>query len=149
MKIDHILVATDLSPETLRACAPVTELARVVGARVTLLHVVQDLPARPHGAPLAPTQPAPDLQHRIDTAKEEIEEQRATFGGGEHVTARVISGADTPQDIVEFAKENAVDLIALSTHGRTGFRHLVLGSVAEGVLRHSDVPVVVLPLPKG
>ncbi|MCA9721025.1 MAG: universal stress protein, partial [Gemmatimonadetes bacterium] len=50
-----------------------------------------------------------------------------------------------PQAIAEYARTHEVDLIAMSSHGRTGFRHLVLGSVSEAVIRHADRPVLVFP----
>ena len=61
MTIRHILLLTDLSPESLRPAAPVTELATKLGARVTLMTVVQDVRIAPHGAPLAPKISAPDV----------------------------------------------------------------------------------------
>jgi nucleotide-binding universal stress UspA family protein len=148
MKIDHILVATDLSPESLRPCAPVSGLARQVGARITLLNVVQDLRVAPHGAPLAPAMSAPDVDRDIHHAKLALEEQRATVDADLDVKLDVVADNDTAQAIVDYAKKHQVDLIALSTHGRTGFRHLALGSVAESVLRRSPVPVVVFPREK-
>ena len=48
-------------------------------------------------------------------------------------------------EILSAAEARRCDLIAMSTHGRSGFQRLVLGSVAEGVLRHSDVPVLFFP----
>jgi nucleotide-binding universal stress UspA family protein len=47
--------------------------------------------------------------------------------------------------VVDYAQQNDVDLIAMSTHGRTGFRHLALGSVAEAIIRHATVPVITFP----
>lgn len=148
MNIRHVLVTTDLSPDSLRPCEPIADLARRLGARITLLHVVQDLRVAPHGAPLAPGMSAPDLEREKESARRALEEQRSTFGADLAVEPAVVSGNDTAQAIDDFAKKNGVDLIALSTHGRTGFRHLALGSVAEAVLRRSPVPVVVFPRAK-
>lgn len=144
MTIQHILITTDLSPESLRAYAPIAELARSLGSRITLLHVVQDLRLIPRGAPTAPMLHDPALPARIDGARAALEEQRAMFGDMD-VEVAVIPGSDVPASIAEFAKEHGVDLIAISTHGRTGFRRLVLGSVAEALLRHTSVPVLVFP----
>lgn len=144
MKIDHILVTTDLSEEALRPCASIAELARMVDARITLLHVVQDLPGRPHAAPFAPPLSSPGLEKRLEEARGELEEQREAFGDVE-LKLDVISGDDVAAAVARYAEGFDVDVIAVSTHGRTGFRHLVLGSVAEALLRHSPVPVVVFP----
>jgi universal stress protein A len=139
MKMQHVLVTTDLSSEALRPCRDIAELARSQGARVTLLHVVPDVAAIPYGAPLAPPQSSPQLEARMAEARVQLAEQRGAFGDLP-VALDVISGNDTAEAIADYATRNGVDLIALSTHGRTGFRHLVLGSVAEALLRHATVP---------
>ncbi len=141
----HILVASDLSPESLRPCKTVMALATQWGAKVTLLHVVQDLKVAAHGAPLAPAMSSPDLDKELDNARLALEEQRATLGDEVEVETVVIAAEKIPQAIDRFAEEHAVDLIAVSTHGRTGWRHLALGSVAEAVIRHASVPVITFP----
>jgi nucleotide-binding universal stress UspA family protein len=146
MKLSHILVTSDLSSEALRPCTPVATLARALGARITLLHVTEDLPIAPLAATGEVLLLPNDLQERMKAAREQLEKQRGLFPGLE-VEVEVVSGMDAAHAILEYAEENDVDLIALSTHGRTGFRHLVLGSVAEKLLRHSTVPVVVFPRP--
>lgn len=146
MKLTHILMTSDLSPESLRACTPVSTLARALGARITLLHVTEDIPLAPLAATGEVLLLPSDLEERMDAARAHLERQCALFPGID-VKVDVISGVDAAQSIIEYAQQNDVDLIAMSTHGRTGFRHLVLGSVAEKVLRHSTVPVVVFPRP--
>jgi nucleotide-binding universal stress UspA family protein len=59
---------------------------------------------------------------------------------GYHVTVAVHFG-EPGKEIVKLAKLTGVDLIAMATHGRTGLTHLMLGSVAEHVVRHVNVPV--------
>jgi nucleotide-binding universal stress UspA family protein len=146
MKISHILIPSDLSTEALRPCLPVAEMARALGARITLLHVVVDVPIMGFAAPGESLMLPSDLGERLDAARAYLEKQRPLFQGLD-VAVEVISGLDPAFQIVEFAESNGIDLIAMSTHGRTGFRHLVLGSIAEGVLRRSSVPVVVFPRP--
>ncbi|MAE27355.1 MAG: universal stress protein [Planctomycetota bacterium] len=148
MNISHILVTTDLSPESLRPCRPVASLAKELGARITLLHVVQDLKIAPHGAPLAPAISAPDLHDELQHAALALEEQQASLGTDAEVSSEAISGGSIAESVAEYADGNGVDLIAMSTHGRTGFRHLALGSVAEAVLRHAHVPVLTFPQAK-
>ena len=146
MKVAHILITSDLSPESLRPCLPVAELARALGARVTLLHAVENVPVSGFGASGESLILPSDLNERMDAARAYLEKQRALFHGLD-VSVEVISGMDTTYEILEYAGKNRVDLIAMSTHGRTGFRRLVLGSVVEAVLRRSTVPVVVFPRP--
>jgi nucleotide-binding universal stress UspA family protein len=146
MKITHILVTSDLSPEALRPCEPIAELARALGARITLLNVVEDLPVAPLGTPFEPVILAPDLSARLESARAHLETQRDLFKGVD-VAVEVVTGVEAVYTIMDYAEKNGVDLIAMSTHGRMGFRRLVLGSVAEALLRRSTVPVVVFPRP--
>ena len=145
MNIDHILVTSDLSPESLRPIQPVTTLARVVSAKITLLHVVQDLKITPHGAPFAPAVSSPDLEKDFKHAQLVLEEQRTAMGADLEVLIDVVASSDIPAAINAYAKEHGVNLIAISTHGRTGIRHLIVGSVAESVIRTADVPVLSFP----
>ncbi|HET9947809.1 MAG TPA: universal stress protein [Longimicrobiales bacterium] len=148
MNLQHILVATDLSPEGKRCWKPVVDLARLTGARITLLHVVEAFAAIPHGAPTAPPI-EPPTGREVAEARERIEAERAELGEGVEARTDVVAGGgDTAELITEYAREHDADLIAVGTHGRTGFRHLMLGSVAEGVVRRSSVPVLVFPQPK-
>lgn len=144
MQINHILVTTDLSEEALRPCSSIAEIARNRGARITLLNVVDDAAATPRGAALAPPVTSPDLPDRMEAARGRLEEFSTVFGDLP-VTLDIVSGDNVAATIARYAKENAVDMIAISTHGRTGFRRLVLGSVAEELLHRSAVPVLAFP----
>jgi nucleotide-binding universal stress UspA family protein len=148
MKVRHILLTSDLSAESLRPCKPISELARQLKSRITLLHVVQELAVAAHGAPLAPPLHVGDVQKEVEHAKIALQEQAVALGPGLEVKVEVITGTSTVEAICQYAEKHAADLIALSTHGRTGLRHLVLGSVAEAVLRHSPVPVLSFPQPR-
>jgi nucleotide-binding universal stress UspA family protein len=142
MKIQHILLPTDLSNEARRPLDAMLELAREQGARVTVLHVVRDLAVVPHEAPFAPKMSSPDLPQEVEAARVELEAWCASLGDGAERTLEVIGHEDPATGIVEYAREHDVDLIAISTHGRTGLRRLALGSVAESVLRKSEIPVL-------
>lgn len=145
MLINHILVTTDLSEEALRPCASIAEIARNRGARITLLNVVEEATSAPRGAPLAPPVTSADLSDRMAAASERIKEHGAAFGDDVPVKLDVISGDNIAVAISDYAKANSVDMIAISTHGRSGFRRLILGSVAEELLRKSAVPVLAFP----
>ena len=141
-KIEHILLTTDLSEQALRPFGPVIELAQATGARVTVLHVVPELFAVPHGAPLAPPMRQPDIGRQVASAEKALDEQVAPFRNAADVRCEVITHQDVALGLGNYAKKHDVDLIALSTHGRTGFRRLAIGSIAAEVLRASDVPVL-------
>jgi len=60
-----------------------------------------------------------------------------------------VSSGNAADEIIKAAEENKVDLIAMSTHGRSGLRRLAFGSVTDKVLRHSRVPVLTVRAPEG
>ena len=138
-----IVLTTDLSDESARAFEPAVDLADKLGLEVVLLHVVEDLKVRPHGAPLAPEQSAPEVAGEVKAARERLEGLRAKLG--DNVRSEVVTGEDVARTVAKFAQDHGAAFIALSTHGRTGIRHMVLGSVAESVLRHAKTPVVCYP----
>lgn len=148
MKITHILVGTDLSREAMSCIPSIADLARSLNARITLLHVMETFEAIPHGSPLAPPLgPSADMQ-AMENARTRLEERRAAFGSGIEINLELVTGGNAAETITGYADANDVDLIAVTTHGRTGWRRVALGSVAEAVIRHSRIPVLVLPLPK-
>jgi nucleotide-binding universal stress UspA family protein len=63
-------------------------------------------------------------------------------------TVEVVVFEDPAETILRYVRRRGVDVILISTHGRAGLEHLMLGSVAEKVIRHADVPVLVLPGPR-
>ncbi|HED65388.1 MAG TPA: universal stress protein [Planctomycetes bacterium] len=144
MKIGKILLTTDLSDEAERPYAAVAELARATGARVTLLHVVEDVAVAPHGAPLAPPIHAFDTSAAIEDAKAILAEHAKRFEGVQ-VDFDAVAGSPVVNTIADYAEEHGYDLLAVSTHGRGGFRRMVMGSVAETLLRHARLPVLVFP----
>jgi nucleotide-binding universal stress UspA family protein len=138
-----IVLTTDLSEESKRAFAPTAELARNLGAEIILVHIVPELKAVPHGAPFAPRQSDPESSEERQWAKAKLDEWSSELG--ESVVTAVLASENVEKAICKFAESEGADYIALSTHGRTGVRHLVLGSIAEGVLRHAKTPVVCFP----
>lgn len=145
MEIRHVLLTTDLSADAERAFLPAAEVARKYGARITLLHVVPDLLVYAHGAGMAPRQHAPEVRAEIEKAEPKLVEQAKKLPTNVPVKTEVLPAEDFAKAIAEYAGANQVDLLVMSTHGRSGMRRLVLGSVAEAVLRHARVPVLSIP----
>ena len=145
----QLLVTTDFSPEAARALAPAIDLARRLGLGLTLLHVVVDLRTAPQGAALAPPQSDPMLSQDVAAARESLTSlatELQTGADGPAVTTEVITTESTvAKAIADYAFQHDVAMIAMSTHGRTGWRHWILGSVAEEVCRQAPVPVVTYP----
>ena len=141
----HILVTTDLSEESERAFLTVAELAKENNAEITLLNVVADLRVVPQSAPLAPPMTMMDIDQECKEAERRLAIQSKLFDKSLKVICRVIMGDDIPREIAKYAASNGQDLIAISTHGRSGFQRMIMGSVAEAVLHHSHVPVLCFP----
>ena len=145
MPFQKILLPTDLSPEGERALAAMAELARAQRSSVVLLHVVENVGA----PPLGKTVPRPKLlagtAEEIERVKKDLNERKARFAAGLEVTLEVLVAPSVPHAILDYAAQNGCDAIALSSHGRTGFRRLVMGSVAEEVVRGARVPVILFP----
>ena len=147
MKLDRILLTTDLSEESLRAFAPLAELVRDRGSQVILLHVVEEVALVPRGAPFAASIILPGAEKDQQKAQQWLTEHGAPALNGLPVEVRVIKAEKTGEAICEYAREHQVDLIAMATHGHSGFKRVFLGSTADTVLRHADRPVLVFPRP--
>jgi nucleotide-binding universal stress UspA family protein len=140
-----IVLTTDLSSESKRAFAPVRELARKLGLKVHLLAVLEDMPFEPTGGGLMAVYPD-RRQIKVDWEKS-MAALADEFGRELCAQAVVIDAVDVSRAIVDFAQQEKADFVAMATHGRSGLRRLLLGSVAEVVIRHSHVPVIVYPPP--
>ena len=147
--MSRILLTTDLSDVSRGAFERTTELAKDLGLPITLLCVVPELRVLPHGAPLAPPLADPDVAEQVEETEARLVEMRdelAASARGVDIDALVLTGPDIVTTIVDYAGKHDVRFIAIATHGRTGIRHLVLGSVAEAVVRHASVPVLCIPV---
>lgn len=140
-----IVLTTDLSSESKRAFAPVRELASKLGLKVHLLAVLEDMPFEPTGGGLMAVYPD-RRQIKVDWEKS-MAALADEFGRELCAQAVVIDAVDVSRAIVDFAQQEKADFVAMATHGRSGLRRLLLGSVAEVVIRHSHVPVIVYPPP--
>ena len=135
----HILVPTDLSESAEQALDYACELARTIGATVHLLHVI-GIPAL--GMPeigLAMTSMTID-QMAVDgqTALDHLLETRCSATRGQ----ALVRTGEARDVINQTAKELGVDLIVMGTHGRHGLSRVLLGSVAESVVRSAPCAVL-------
>ncbi len=143
--MSRIILTTDLSTESTAAFAPTVELAQKLGLPITLLTVVEDLEAIPHGAPLAPPQHDPEVTQQVESAKARLSEIKQELGSAVEVDTLVLTGEPIHQVICDHAAGSGAKFIAMTTHGRTGFRHLIVGSIAESIQRHTTVPTICFP----
>ena len=141
----HILLATDGSPASEHAAKLAIDLARVHGAKVTVLYVVDPYPylgigeANPYG-----------FQAYMAAAQEHAAQAHAKVvamcgEGADKVTmqSRIVEDMTAASGIVKTAKDEGADLIVVGSHGHTGLTRLMLGSVATKVVAESTVPVLV------
>lgn len=138
-----IVLTTDLSPESERAFAPAVALAQKLELPVVLLAVVEEVPFEPAVGGMAA--PIVDWQQIAAEWKKRADAMASRLGGGVQMRAVVLEAADVPRAIADFADREGAAYIAMATHGRRGIRRLLLGSVAEGVLRQARVPVILYP----
>ncbi|MCU1280974.1 MAG: UspA domain protein [bacterium] len=142
MNLKKILVATDFSSDSERAIDAALELARGNAGQVTLLHVCEP-PAYSTPSSLSMYVPSPELiEDVINAARFALDKQRARCAA-KGFTVDVAWTVGAPgAEIVRYAGGRAFDLIVVGSHGRRGFRRLMLGSVAETVVRTADRPVL-------
>lgn len=141
-----ILVPVDFSKGSDRAVAQAEQLAVALGTQIELFHAYQ-LPvfALPDSTvTVSPTYVA-DLTDRAQRELNRHREQLQARGLG--VTTRLLEG-NAADAIVERAEALKATMVVLGTHGRSGFRRFLLGSVAERVVRMATVPVLTVHLPE-
>lgn len=147
--IKKILAPIDFSEHSMEAMRGAMELAKDLGAEeVHLLHVI---------APQQSLIPSTIEQNRelaresamLEQAEEELARiKKDELGDSKKVVTYAVVGPPV-QKIVEYAKEQAIDLLMVATHGRTGAEHLLIGSVAEKLARNSPCSVLVFrPRPR-
>ncbi|GAA0298172.1 universal stress protein [Halarchaeum salinum] len=137
---DRILVPTDGSPESEDAIDEAMELAELTDATVVALYVVDtsDYSALPESKWSA-------LQEELYAEGEEAVAAVAERGeaAGVEVEELVVEGSPN-EVILDTASEEDCDAIVMGTHGRSGVERFLLGSVTEKVVRHSEIPVLVV-----
>jgi universal stress protein A len=144
----RILVTTDFSEAGDHAIGHAFRMAADHGAELILCHVIETILApNPLYAHYYPTDLLnPEITARAEQEANEALLERAPKEGPlatvPHTTL-IVHGSPA-EEIIRSAAENAVDLIVIATHGRTGLKHLLLGSTAERVIRHVHCAVLVV-----
>jgi nucleotide-binding universal stress UspA family protein len=147
--LKRILVATDFGEAADAALAYGRELARAFGARLDVLHVVENMFARGFGAE-GFIASYPDLQRDVEeTARRQLDallydEDRETL----NARGVILTSNSPAYTIATYAKDQGIDLIITGTHGHGAMAHLLLGSVAERVVRTASCPVLTVRHPE-
>jgi nucleotide-binding universal stress UspA family protein len=142
----RILVPFDFSAAADSALAWAADLHKSTGAAP--IQIVHAISARAMGTAAVAVQPL--LPNEDEIAGLEARMVAAASALGAQATAKVLVKVSEVGDIIlDTARTTGAELIVMGTHGRTGVRRLLLGSVAEHVLRHADCPVVTVQAPHG
>jgi nucleotide-binding universal stress UspA family protein len=136
---ERILVATDGSQKNQPAVRKGLEIARECGSPIYAIYVIDDTPLTSAQAEVSMA----DVYMQLKDEGERAVEQVKRTAGGVTVETRILSGRPA-RVITEFALKNDVDLIVVGSQGKTGLERLLLGSVAENIIRMADCMVLVV-----
>jgi nucleotide-binding universal stress UspA family protein len=141
MQFKKILIAIDNSEHSKKAVRSGIQLAKKLDAQIALVCGVEYIVNTADNIIM----PVEMLQLQKAEAQKALEETAKLYDGSHRVELFAPEGSAKDEILTAADKWNA-DIIVIGTHGRTGLSHLLLGSVAEYVVRHAKVPVLVVPL---
>ncbi len=137
---NKILVPTELSEISREALEYAKALARMWNSRIYLINVVD----------IVPVVSFPSIDYTADISlRDAVEQTKRAVGrvalensDAEIMVTPVVRQGVAYKEIIRFVLEEGIDLVVMTTNGRTGLPHFILGSVAEKVVNHSPVPVL-------
>ncbi len=138
-----ICCPVDFSEPSRAALRVAVSLARRFGAELVLFHAYP-LPGYtlPEGSVLPSPHMLQELASQTDAQLERWRQEAESLGIAGVAAAQAVG--DPAIEIVNFARSSGTDLLVVGTHGRSGLRHAILGSVAERVVRHAACPVLTI-----
>ena len=136
---ERILVAVDGSEFSDAAVDQAISLGSICRSEIFVISVVDLYPEQMSVAPALVEKMSAEVREHLDKAAEKVEK------AGIACETIVRMGGKPHEFILEEAKEKSVDLIAMGTHGRTGIKRVIMGSVAQNVIGSSPCPVLVIP----
>ena len=143
VSITRVLVPLDLGESSPRTLEYAKALARPFGASLVLMHVVPN-PYQAAASEVYLPPPQEFLDELEAQARTSLSELLTDADRTEFKAETVVTIGDPLSAIVDYARARPADLIVMGTHGRTGVVHLVLGSVAERVVRTAPCPVLTI-----
>jgi len=142
----RVVAPTDLSERASMAIAAVSELRQTLDAEVTLLHVYDDdlpVPATGEFKLAGRDQVIADLTKDLERTRQ------ALFGDAEDVAVELLVGPHPADAVCKWLEDNDADLVVVSSHGRTGLAHMLMGSVAEAIIRYAPCPALAIRVREG
>jgi nucleotide-binding universal stress UspA family protein len=139
--LKNILVATDFSEPSVVALDYGRDLARSYDATLHVMHVIEDMPAV-HGPEVGFAMA--DVERNIEAGVRRDLDAALAPRAGERLDLRttIARAPNVSRAITDYARDNAIDLIVVGTHGRNAFHRFLIGSVAERVMRTAPCPVL-------
>ncbi|MHB8091085.1 MAG: universal stress protein [Syntrophales bacterium] len=146
-RYEKVLFCTDFSKNSDQAFSYAFGISRRDGSDLYILHVMTYPNNYPHY--VEGYLSAKEWRKVEDAHRKAIEQNfedlyLSKIKDKEHVHAVIKIGRED-EEVLDFAKKEGIDIVVVGTHGRTGLKHAVLGSVAEKIVRQSSVPVLVVP----
>ena len=148
LPLKRILCPTDFSEPSYEAVKAANELAVHFAAELTLIHVVSPIPALPTPEAASGFDVLSYEQEMEVYAKTSLERVMKERISGEVKVSTMVKLGSAADQIVNTAATEGFDLIVIATHGLTGWRRFVFGSVAEKVVRLAECPVLTIHQPK-
>ncbi len=151
-----ILIALDYDPAMKKIAETGYSFAKSMGAQVILLHVISDYVyySSPDYSPIIGYDSFSNLGAMQTGTLDELKKAAQNYLNttkqhlGDESIQLVVKDGDFGEVILETATELNVDIIVMGTHGRRGLDKILMGSVAEKVLRHSSIPLFIIPTKK-
>ena len=136
---ERILVAVDGSDFSNVAVDQAISLGGICNSQIYLISVVDLYPEQMEVAPALVEKMSEEVRDNLEDARKKVEEANIPCETIVHM------GGKPHEFIIQEAKEKSVDLIAMGTHGRSGLKRILMGSVAQNVIGHAPCPVIVVP----
>jgi nucleotide-binding universal stress UspA family protein len=148
LQVRRILLPTDFSGCANYALPYAAAIARAVNATVICVNVVEPIVPAVGYTGMAEAMPIAEMSEQLeDSAERELPDVMRCEDLRGLKVEEVIGHGDAAAEIVRIADEREVDLIVISSHGRTGLGRIIFGSTAEAVVRHARCPVLVVKPP--
>lgn len=140
IRFKRILCAVDFSPASLRSLDYALELASANKAQVRLVHIIPRIVASVMDIPITTSKWTAAQEEKAKRELPKLKERAARKGVSASTEIRL---GDIDVQLLKAAKDFRADVLAMGTHGHKGFERWIIGSVAERMLRHSPIPLLV------
>jgi len=144
LEIRKILAPTDFSPHAAQAVCYACGLAERLESELHLLHVLAEVVPSGPDPLLTPVPPPEYYREAEEQSRIALAQSLDPTWGRPHALEAAVRWDSPVEGIVAYARDQAIDLIVIATHGRTGLSHVLLGSVAERIVRDAPCPVLTI-----